>query len=212
MSSVITAGADPDLVSMLDTVFGRQAAGGARPGGLDREFWGILESLGLTRLTQSESRGGSGAGWPEAAALLSAAAQHAVPVPVTEHDLLAGWLLETAGLERPLSHLCGAAVLDTGGRARGVGWASQAETLALLWPTGDQWQAAAVPVKAVHVTSDDGHPTEPRGTVEVDLAALSPCPVPAWLAPVSTARVARPDDSDGGGDGNRGGSVCTARR
>jgi acyl-CoA dehydrogenase len=193
-ASVITALADQDLVSMLGTVFGRQAAANARAGDFDREFWDTLASLGLTRLTQPESHGGSGADWPEAAALLAAAARHAVPVPVVEHDLLAGWLLEAAGLEAPPSRLYSATILDSGGRAQGVGWAAPAETLAVLWPFGDQWHAAtvpagdvpladtALPAGSVRVTADGGQPGEPRGTVAVVVAALPPHPVPAWLA------------------------------
>ncbi|HEY1701554.1 MAG TPA: acyl-CoA dehydrogenase family protein [Trebonia sp.] len=198
MSSPLEALADQDLLSMLDTVFGRQAASEPGPGGLDAEFWGTLESLGLTRLTQPEARGGSGAGWPEVTALLAAAARHAVPVPIAEHDLLAGWLLTATGLAEtdlpadagvarltaagpgtPPSRLCTAAVLDAGGRARGVGWAVQADILAVLWPADGQWHAAVLPAGDARVAADDGQRAEPRGSVAVDIAALAPHPVPA---------------------------------
>ena len=92
---------DPDLVDVLTGLFADYRATRATPTAvvdLDRGLWQRLEDLGLTRLTGSESAGGSGGGWVDAAALLGLAAAAAAPVPLAEHDVLGGWLLEAAGL------------------------------------------------------------------------------------------------------------------
>lgn len=68
----------------------------ARP--LDPQVWATLEETGLARLTGPESAGGSEAGWLEAAAVLGEAAASGTPLPLLEHDLLAGWLRDTASL------------------------------------------------------------------------------------------------------------------
>ena len=51
---------DPDLVDMMNAVFAEHRDG--------PQLWTRLDALGLVRLTGSEASGGSGAGWPEAAA------------------------------------------------------------------------------------------------------------------------------------------------
>lgn len=73
----------------------------ARP--LDPQVWATLEETGLARLTGPEDAGGSEAGWLEAAAVLGEAAATGTPLPLLEHDLLAGWLRDTAGLPGPAS-------------------------------------------------------------------------------------------------------------
>ncbi|GAA4511287.1 acyl-CoA dehydrogenase family protein [Brevibacterium yomogidense] len=65
---------------------------------LDLQVWATLEETGLARLTGPESAGGSEAGWLETAAVLGEAAAAGTPLPLLEHDLLAGWLRDTAGL------------------------------------------------------------------------------------------------------------------
>ncbi len=92
---------DPDLVEMMSAVFVAyrdQKEPDAGTATWDPILWSHLTDLGLTRLTGPEESGGSGAGWLEAAELLRAAAANGVRIPLAEHDLLAGWLLDTAGL------------------------------------------------------------------------------------------------------------------
>jgi acyl-CoA dehydrogenase len=64
-------------------------------------LWSTLTELGLTRLTLPEAAGGSGGCLADAASVLLVAGQAAAPVPLAETDLLAGWLLHTAGLAVP---------------------------------------------------------------------------------------------------------------
>ncbi|HEY2207485.1 MAG TPA: acyl-CoA dehydrogenase family protein [Pseudonocardia sp.] len=108
-------------------------------------LWETLEELGLARLTLSESAGGSGGTLADAAALLLTAGEAAAPVPLAETDLLAGWLLDRAGLAVPAGPLAAAAdggeltvrsgqdgsVTVTGALAR-VGWARHAARIAVL--------------------------------------------------------------------------------
>ena len=119
---------DPDLVDVLTDLFTDYRATRATPTAvvdLDRGLWQRLEDLGMTRLTGSESAGGSGGGWVDAAALLGLAAAAAAPVPLAEHDVLGGWLLEAAGLPNDggLRTVCRP---DPSGVALNVTWARDA--------------------------------------------------------------------------------------
>jgi acyl-CoA dehydrogenase len=55
-----------------------------------------MGNLGLSTVLRDEP--GLGSSWVEAAALLGLAAVAAAPIPLAEHDVLGGWLLEVAGL------------------------------------------------------------------------------------------------------------------
>lgn len=66
---------------------------------LEPEAWRQLRDSGLTLLTTPESDGGSGAGPAESAIVLDRAGYHALPAPLAETDLLAGWLLGQVGAE-----------------------------------------------------------------------------------------------------------------
>src|SRR5699024_8293940 len=130
---------------------------------------------GLARLTVPEADGGSGASWPESAALLGAAATHAVPVPLAEHDLLAGWLLTEAGL--PTDANLRTACLGDGGIARAVPWAREATRIVVLYHDSETWRVADVPSTETKIVAGHNIAGEPRDDVTVDLAALSGAPV-----------------------------------
>jgi acyl-CoA dehydrogenase len=159
-----------DLVAMMDSLFGEHHAT-TEPVAhdLDRALWTKLEAVGLARLTGSEESGGSGAGWREAAALLTVAASHAAAVPLVEHDLLAGWVLERAGVTRPRDGVFTAAVLDQAGFAGEVPWAGHTDHLAILYHAGDQWLVDVLATADADITPGAnllGHPT---ANVRVDL-------------------------------------------
>lgn len=167
---------DPELTAMMDGVLA--AHGGKHPStGMvtrDAELWHVLDELGLVRLTGAPDHGGSGAGWPEAAELMSAAVRHAVRVPLPEHDLLACWLLEAAG--RPVDSaprtVC---VLDDSGTATGVPWASTAERVVVVWSGNDgRHLLTDADVAGLRITPGTNMIGEPRDTVTVDIAALAP--------------------------------------
>ncbi|MBV6756248.1 acyl-CoA dehydrogenase [Rhodococcus opacus] len=170
---------DPDLVEMIGTVFVHQHDTSSKVSGplaVNRRLWSVLGEIGLTRLTEAEESGGSGATWRESAVLLSTAAANAALVPLAEHDLLAGYLLDTAGLRRDES-IRTACVLDADGTASAVPWASGADRIVLLW-NRNGWTVSDVPRQAVTVRPGTNLASEPRDRVSVDIGALDGAPVP----------------------------------
>ena len=167
---------DPDLVEMMSAVFAahRQAH---EPGEGLTELWDQLSELGLVRITGSEKSGGSGAGWAEAAELLRSAAWHGVYAPLGEHDLLACWLLETAGMPVDGSRRT-ACLLDEHGRARGVPWASTSQRVVVIWHDGQTYRVGDIDTAALSVTAGSNGAGEPRDEISVDTAELNGTPVP----------------------------------
>jgi acyl-CoA dehydrogenase len=162
---------DAQLEQLLEQVFAN-AAGlhtGSTELHLDRALWSKLAELGLARLTAT----GSGAGWIEAAGLLRAAARHAAAVPVAENDVLAGWLIETAGLPDDPSIVRTATVADTAGAAANVPWAAEVERIALLFPSAEGWRVADVPRDAATVTPGRDLAGRPTDTVQVDPSSIA---------------------------------------
>lgn len=173
---------DPALADMMDAVFAeyRQSYSPTTTVGPDTDFWRRLDDLGLLRLTGTEQNGGSGAGWWEASELLAAAVRHGVRIPLPEHDLLACWLLEAAGIpvDGAARTLC---LLDENGRATAVPWASLSEKIVVIWQSADEHLVADVPLGAIEVTPDANMIGEPRDTVVANLGALTGIPVAAHL-------------------------------
>lgn len=172
-------GVDPAVVDMMDSVFADyRHTHPPTAGRIDRDptLWRALDDLGLVRLTGAESAGGSGAGWSEAAELLSAAVRHGVRIPLAEHDLLACWLLEANDMP------CEGAVrtvaqLDDQGVATAVPWAAGADRVVLVWPCADGYRVADADPDALRITPGANMIGEPRDTVTADLAALPGVPV-----------------------------------
>ena len=163
---------DRELADLFDSVFGEYAESGERaPGELDRELWDRLDGLGLVYLTGDVARGGSGAGWAEAAASIGAAVRHGVRLPLAEHDLLAEWLRQTTELSGPTATRT-ACLLDRAGRAHAVPWLSVVDRLVVIRPVGDGYRAADIAVSELTVTRGANALGEPRDSVVVDLAAL----------------------------------------
>ncbi|MFI2332285.1 acyl-CoA dehydrogenase family protein [Nocardia rhamnosiphila] len=171
---------DKDLADMMSAVFADHRAKHAPGDGAaasDLPLWQQLTELGLVRLTGREESGGSGAGWSEAAELLRAAAWHGVRLPLAEHDLLACWLLESAGLpvDSARRTVC---VLDDSGTTHGVPWASAAERIVVLWQQDGIFRAADAEISALTIEAGTNLAGEPRDTVTADPARLSGTPVP----------------------------------
>lgn len=185
-----TAGVDPDLTAMINAVFAeyRDAHPPEYPASRDPELWRRLDALGLVRLTGTERSGGSGAGWPEAAVLLSAAVRHGVRIPLAEHDLLACWLLEAAGLPigDPVRTVC---LIDEHGAAAKVPWAAGADRVVLIWQRADCYRTADVSVQdpALQITPGFNMIGEPRDALVADRAVLTGVEIPSEL--VETLRL-----------------------
>lgn len=172
MTETPFTGVDPALVEMMDAVFAEHRG--------DPALWQQLDKLGLVRLTGREDVGGSGAGWYEAAELLSAAVRHGVRVPLAEHDLLACWLLDAIGLPSSgaVRTVC---LLDSRGTARGVPWATGAERVVVVWKDGGEHRASDVDAESLIVTPGLNTIGEPRDTVSTDVSALDGISVPTAL-------------------------------
>ena len=167
-------GADPDLVGVLTELFAAYRSRRPTPThvvDLDRDLWAQLEGLGLTRLTGSPERGGSGGTWADAAALIGIAAGAAAPVPLVERDVLAGWLLEAAGLpdDGGLRTVCRP---DPSGVALNVTWAREVSHVVALWEDRDEWRVADVPRERVVLTERRNIAGEPCDTVEFEVDLL----------------------------------------
>lgn len=162
---------DTDLVEMMSAVL---AAHRERhePGAGLAELWSQLGELGLVRLTGSEESGGSGAGWAEAVELLRAAARHGVRVPLAEHDLLACWLLEVAGLPVDESRRT-VALVEADGTARRVPWAADSEKVVLVWRAGAGFRVADVDTTSLAVTRRYNGAGEPRDDIVADVTGLA---------------------------------------
>ncbi|HET7398294.1 MAG TPA: acyl-CoA dehydrogenase family protein [Intrasporangium sp.] len=169
---------DPDLVRLLEDVFAGYRASRPAPTEIvdfDPALWERLEGLGLTRLSASEPSGGSGATWAEAAALLGAAAAAAAPVPLAEHDVLAAWLLESAGLPNDgrMRTVCRP---DPAGHALNVTYGRDAVSVVALWEDGERWRVADVPAERIHVTHERNLAGEASDTLDFDLDDLQAAP------------------------------------
>lgn len=121
----------------------------------DRMLWQTLVELGLADLTGSEARGGSGASWPEAAALARAVARHGCALRVAESDLVAGWLLEQAAAPAQQS-LRSAHILDD---APEVDVAEEVERIVMVGKDENGWYVSDVPADDVRsgVTGQQRH-------------------------------------------------------
>lgn len=169
---------DRALLDMIDAVFadyrGKQPVGA--PVKRDTELWQRLDDLGLVRLTGAEQHGGSGAGWPEAAELLAASVRHGVRIPLAEHDLLACWLLEAAGIraDNAVRTVC---MLTKQGYATEVPWAATADRVVVVWRADGQYRVADVGADELAVTPGTNLIGEPRDAVTVDPASLHGTPI-----------------------------------
>lgn len=171
---------EPALADMMDAVFAESRATHPpqQPARRDPALWHRLDELGLVRLTGAEESGGSGAGWYEATELQAAAVRHGMRIPLAEHDLLACWLLGSAGLavDGAVRTVC---LLDEHGRATGVPWASGAERVVVVWQAAGRYVVADVEAERLEITPGINMIGEPRDTVVADPSSLSAVPIPA---------------------------------
>ena len=165
---------DTALIDMMDAVFAdyrKKHPAAHAPTGVDDDLWSTLSGLGLVRLTGAESDGGSGAGWYESAQLHAAAVRHGVRTPLAEHDLLASWLLEAAGLEAGHARRTICVIADDG-VAKQVPWAADADRVVLLWCSIDGDRIADVETGLLTITPGTNLVGEPRDDIQADVERL----------------------------------------
>ena len=158
--------ADRELVGLISDVLGDHRPSPERePGRVDQALWGLLSRLGLVRLTGSQASRGSEASWYDAAALHELAAAHGLQLPLVEHDLLAGWLLERTGLD-PTPGITTLGWVDRDQVARDVPWARAAESIVLVHPESQGRHRVQV-VTPSHLTlrPSENVAGEPRDTL-----------------------------------------------
>lgn len=165
--SIIDTTVDKDLRDLISDLF-TQAVDGEETWDAT---WANLRETGLARLTGDEEHGGSGAGWGEAAALLTGAARAGAPVPYAETDLIAGRLLADAGVASD-DAVRTLALVDDSGAAQCVAWAREATAFAVLGRRGGSWVVADVPADAATVTDYPAPGREPRANVSFDPSVL----------------------------------------
>ena len=181
--TVTTPAVASEFVALLEDVLGRHRPDPSRPGGeFDRALWELLDDLGLVRLSGSEAGGGSGAGWHDAAALHEQVAAHGIQLPLVEHDLLAGWLLEQLGTTA-LDGVLTLGRVDRDGTARGVPWAEVADHIVLVREDGSgngAGTAVVVTPAEVAITSGRNLAGEPRDVIAgTDTAVGAALNIPA---------------------------------
>nr|WP_050792763.1 acyl-CoA dehydrogenase family protein [Gordonia neofelifaecis] len=164
---------------MMDSVLAERRDRHRATTGFDRALWDELDELGLVRLTAPESTGGSGAGWAEAAELLTAAVRHAIRLPLAEHDLLACDLLTTLNLRSDDGLVRTMAVVDSAGRARSVPWADDADRIIVIGESAGRTTITDVDRGACTLAPGVNQIGEPRSDLVVDLEAADSHEVPA---------------------------------
>lgn len=180
MTTVTTAGlvrttrADHDVLALISELSADLRAARGTPGAtadFDPAAWSLLTELGMHRLTAAEDRGGSGASWPEFAALASAMAGAAAGVPLVETDL-ADLLLAAAGLPGG-PELRTVARPDAAGVAPAVGYGRDAAAVVALWQDGPRWRVADVPSQRLVVEPGRDLAGSPSDRVTFDLGDLA---------------------------------------
>ena len=132
---------DDEIAQVLDDVLG--GWGPATHADLDTSIavWNALLELGFPYVSLNEDLGGAGGTVEDAFAVLRTLGAHGSGAPLAESGFLAGWLLTTAGLNlepalRALVPPLGGELTFDGsivsGRARGVAWVQEADTVVAL--------------------------------------------------------------------------------
>lgn len=166
------------VTAILHDLSSPEAVRASEKSGWNRTLWSTLAESGFTAISVPEHAGGSGGDTADACAAIKAIAHYAAAVPVTEHSLLAGWALASAGLNLPsgpatiaVGHPADSVELTNGdqawqlhGRVHRVPWARQAEWLVVMTSLDGVGRIASVPVQDVDLVLGTNLAGEPRDT------------------------------------------------
>jgi acyl-CoA dehydrogenase len=177
-------------------------------GAFSPDLWSALADAGLTKALVSERAGGAGVDLADGLALLIEAGRFSVPAPLAE-TMLAGWLLDSAGLPVLDGALTFAAVRSgesvtakrdgeacrLGGKLARVPWARDAVGLVVLASDGGKPIIAFLPRDSYRATAGHNLAGEPRDNVEFAAASAKAAPsdleLEDWRALGATARAAQ---------------------
>ncbi len=177
-------------------------------GALSPKLWSALVDAGLTKALVAERAGGAGVDLADGLALLIEAGRFSVPAPLTE-TMIAGWLLDRAGLPVPDGSLTFAIASHdqsvTGkrdgegwrldGKLGRVPWAKDVAGLIVLVPARDKPLIAYLTRDSYRATTGHNLAGEPRDDVEFVAApakaAATDLDAEDWHALGATARAAQ---------------------
>ncbi len=166
------------------------AEDGVWPAGL----WKAVEEAGLSLPLVSEKRGGVGCSWLDARVVLHGAGQYGAPIPLAE-TILAGWLLDCAGIEPPLGPMSIASAApgaplhlyreSDGWRLDGVcprvPWGGTAQHVVVVAMAEGAVRVALIANGDYQATPDKNMAREPRDNLRFDQAPVAACDVAASL-------------------------------
>jgi acyl-CoA dehydrogenase len=176
---------DPLLTETAARVFADRATfdavEAAEADGWAPAMWAAVADTGLPWVSVSEDAGGSGGTLADAIEVVRLAGFHAVPLPLAETGLLAGWLLAGAALPVPSGALsvvpgtpADSLVLRNGvlhGRATRVPWARAVDGIVALVDGPDGPRVVVADPADAQIEAAVNLAGEPRDTVTFDGAA-----------------------------------------
>ena len=172
---------DRDLIATVISLFaaksGHEVVVKAEEEGLLPDLWTSVSELGLHLVGIDESAGGSGGSLLDALAILHAAGQYAVPLPLSETHL-AAWLLSESGQQvsdGPMTIVPGTPkdtlTLTNGvvsGRAYDVPWARGADRIvALVDDPNGETQVVTIDPGSCEIKPGTDLAGQPRDVIEV---------------------------------------------
>ena len=177
-----------------------EAVQAAEDNGAAPEIWDAFCETGFDLIAIDEDAGGSGGTLADAAEVLRMVGYHAAPIPAAENGILGGWLLASAGLDRPDGLVTvippraadggwsggGACSVDVAGdgsatvtgEALRVPWARSAEVIVCVCECDGQPVVVALPAAHCEITPLPNMAGEPRDTVRLNGAAGRAAPTP----------------------------------
>jgi acyl-CoA dehydrogenase len=173
-----------------------QVAAQCAPDEVNRPLWDEMEELDFTTVAVAEENGGAGGDSAELVTLVKTAGRYALPLPLAEKPMLAGWLIERAGLTLPAGPAIGIAGdpatplrISADGRVSGtvsrVRWAPLAETfVALVRDDSGAAQVVLLEPGACTLTRRPSLGNEPVADVSLDgvsVTADAMGPAPDWV-------------------------------
>ena len=158
---------DPFIIETLERILAAKWDVSAIRAGEDQDtarLWSVIEDTGLPLAWVDEALGGGGFGLGDGFGIARVAARYAAPIPLAE-TLLAGWVLEQAGITMPqgamtvaMQGVHGRAELDdahaVSGRFERIAMPSVVENLVVVSEEGSGIAVALVPAQFAQISDE----------------------------------------------------------